>query len=99
MFEKHWVSTTDYMIYEVENGRYIDEKKYVPYLEWSGKETMRSTSADRFISIVNGAPVEDPKKIEILAQEEYDRLHPPPTLEERLEAAEALIVELLKGGT
>lgn len=98
MFEKHWRSTTEYEIYEVENGRYIDEKNYVPYLEWNSKETMRSASADRFISIINNAPVEDPKKAEILAQEEYDRLHPPPTLEERLEAAEALIVELLKGG-
>lgn len=98
MFEKHWVSTTEYKIYEVENCRYIDAKNYVPYLEWQSKETMVSASADRFISIVNNVPVEDPKKAEILAQEEYERLHPLPTLEERLEAAEALIIELLKGG-
>lgn len=98
MFEKHWVSLTDYQIYEVENGRYIDAYNYVPYLEWNGKETMRSVSADRFITIMNGLPVEDPNKADVLAQEEYARLHPLPTLEERLEAAESLIIELLKGG-
>jgi len=88
------------LIFEVENCRYIDEAAYVPYLDWlAAGNVPEPMSGDRFITIVNGVPVEDPNKAEILAQEEYDRLHPPPTLEERLEAAEALIVELLKGGT
>jgi hypothetical protein len=48
MFEKHTTKTKTgqqyekysggwyYRIYEIENGRYIDSTKYVPYLEWSG---------------------------------------------------------------
>lgn len=98
-FEQHWTSTTTYLIYEVANSRYIDEQNYVPYLEWlSFGNVPEPKSGDRFISIVNGLPVEDPEKENILAAEEYERLHPMPTIEERLEAAEAVIVELLKGG-
>ena len=48
MFEKHITTnqtyhiyekagaTGYYRIYEVENGRYIDSEKYVPWIEWSG---------------------------------------------------------------
>lgn len=99
MFEQHWTSTSTYLIYEVANSRYIDELNYVPYLEWcSIGNVPEPVSGDRFINIVNGVPVEDPKKEEILSAEEYARLHPEPTLEERLAAAEAVIVEMLKGG-
>jgi hypothetical protein len=48
MFEKHTTTlptgqiyeakskTGYYRIFEVENGRYIDADKYVPYIQWKG---------------------------------------------------------------
>lgn len=99
MFERRWISTTEARIYEIENARYVDEERYAPYLEWlKAGNSPAPASGDRFVTIVNGLPVEDPDKTAILAAEEYARLHPEPSLEERLTAAEAVIVELLKGG-
>lgn len=99
MFERRWISTTEARIYEIENARYVDEERYAPYLEWlKAGNSPAPASGDRFITIVGGVPVEDPEKAAVLAAEEYARLHPPPTAEERIAALEAVINDLLLTG-
>lgn len=86
MFQKVYTSTTAYYIWEVENSRVIDEHNYVPYLEWLANpdNVLEVVSGDRFITIVNGVPVEDPNKATILAQEAYAAAHPPVAMEQTL---------------
>lgn len=85
MFQKVYTSLTTYYIWEVENSRQIDEANYVPYLEWlAAGNTPEVVSGDRFITIVNGLPVEDPNKAAILEKEAYAANHPQPAMDETL---------------
>ena len=93
-FQKIYTSLTDYKIWEVENGRFVNETAYVPYLEWKAAGNQPSVvSGDRFIVIVDGLPTEDPNKATVLAKEEYDRTHPVPTIHEQVAAIRAILIE------
>ena len=56
--------------------------------------TIRTVSCDRFILIVDGEPVENASKAQILQDEAYAKAHPPPTDAERIDMLEKLIMEL-----
>jgi len=67
MFEKHVTTNATgqiyekkrtggyYRIWEVNNGRYIDSDKYVPYIQWSG--TLNSINVD---PPIQDTPIPDP---------------------------------------
>ena len=96
MFKKAYISTTEYRIWEVSNGRYVDEAHYVPYLEWVETNEPEAISHDRFINIVDGTPVEDPNKAATLADEaEQAALRATQTPEARITALENALMELM----
>lgn len=110
MFQKVYTSLTKYHIWEIKNNRKIVEDKYVPYLRWLeepkdpehpelGLNVPEVISGDRFITIVNGLPVEDPNKSAILAEEAYAASHPQPTTNETLSTLCAVIDSVLLNET
>ena len=64
----------------------IDEDYYLPYLDWiSAGNTPTPTSGERFTVIVdNSFPSVVPNKAAILAQEEFQRTHPLPTIQDEV---------------
>lgn len=58
MYEKT-ASGKYYRIYEVENGRYIDPDKYVPYLEWGGTPEVVNVDPIDPIDTPHGLSTED----------------------------------------